>query len=245
MNLSSDDFPFASVPPASVSRAPLEYVPLEYHDARVPLPEEQSAESAEANSTTEAGFSELAPEQAVEQPSADELFEARVEQERQAITTQLQQESERELQRVRAGMSAALEKFTQQRDEYFLNVESEVVQLALDVARRIIHRETQIDPRLLAGLVNYELEQLEQSTSVRLFVSPDTLNRWNEAVASLARPVELVADKALGAVEVRIETAIGSATVGFERELKEIERGFFDLLAHRPAAAEAKPVRVQ
>ncbi len=61
----------------------------------------------------------------------------------------------------------------------------------------------------------------------------------------MPRPVELVADKALAASEARMETALGSTVVSFERELKEIERGFFDLLSHRPAAADVRAARVQ
>lgn len=242
MNLSSDDSPYVSVSPAHASHAPLEYIPLEYDDARAQVPETPGEESSGADSATD--ISSAVPE-SLAGPSAAEQFETHIEEERRAITAKLRQDAERELQRVRAGVATVLDQFAHQRDEYFLQVESEVVQLALAIARRIVHRETQIDPGLLAGLVNYELEQLDQSTSVRLFVSPDVLKRWSEAVSSLTRPVELLPDKTLGSAEVRIETALGSTTVGFELELKEIERGFFDLLSHRPVSSEAKQVRVQ
>jgi flagellar assembly protein FliH len=61
----------------------------------------------------------------------------------------------------------------------------------------------------------------------------------------MPRTVEVSPDKALASGDVRIETALASTTVSFEGELKEIERGFFDLLSHRPGAAESRPVRVQ
>jgi len=170
---------------------------------------------------------------------------ARIEQERRAITAQVRQEAEREIQHARAAIHATIEQFNQQRDEYFREVEDEVVQLGLAIAHRLIRRELQIDPRLLAGLVRYELEQLEAATSVRLFVSPDSLGAWSEVLGSMPRPVELSGDKALTASEARIETALGSTTVSFERELKEIERGFFDLLGHRPAANDATAARLQ
>jgi flagellar assembly protein FliH len=80
---------------------------------------------------------------------------------------------------------------------------------------------------------------------VRLLVSPDTLNYWNEAVRTISRPVELATDKTVAPGDARIETALGSTTVSLERELKEIERGFFDLLSHRPRASDDKSVRVQ
>jgi flagellar assembly protein FliH len=210
-------------------------VPLQYRDAREPFEPGQTYEPAAAPAAQSADPS----------PDPAELLAARIAEERRVITAQARQETERELQRIRSEIASSIEQFAQQRDEYFRQAEAEVVSLALAIARRLVHRETQIDPHLLAGLVKYELEQLETATSVRLFISPDALSYWNEAVRDMPRPVELAPDKALAAGDVRIETVLGSTTVSFERELKEIERGFFDLLSHRPASAESRTLRVQ
>jgi flagellar assembly protein FliH len=178
-------------------------------------------------------------------PDPEALFATRLEAERRAITAQARQDAEREIQRARAQIACAVEQFAQQREEYFRRAEGEVVSLALAIARRLLHRETQIDPRLLAGLVNYELDQLDAATSVRLLVSPETLSYWNAAAPTMSRPVEVGPDKALAAGAVRIETVLGSTMVSFERELKEIERGFFDLLSHRPTVQETTTAHVQ
>lgn len=216
------------------------YVPLEYQEAsKHPLPfDDQQASAACGGPPSVPHVEEAAPD-----PEA--LFAARLEEQRHAITAQARQETEREIERTRAEIARAIEQFAQQRDEYFHQAEAEVVSLALAIARRIIHRETQIDPQLLAGLVNYELKQLERATGVRLLVSPETLGYWNEAAPKMSRPVEVAPDKALASGEVRIETVLGSTTVSFECELKEIERGFFDLLSHRPAAKETRTALVQ
>ena len=182
---------------------------------------------------------------AVPVPNQAEIFAARLELERTAIVAQARQEAEREIARARAAVAKSLEHFARQRDEYFHQAEGEIVDLALAIARRILHRECQVDRQLLSGLVHHELEHLEGATGVRLAVSPDKLNEWSETVRAVSRPVELVADKSLSSGEARIETALGSTTVSFERELKEIERGFFDLLSRRPAAASAQADSVQ
>jgi len=213
----------------------LSCVPMQYRDAGEPFEPRQISESAPAE----------AARSAEQVPDPAELLAARIAEERRTITAQARQESERELQRVRAEVAGIVEQFAQQRDEYFRQAEAEIVGLALAIVRRLLHRETQIDPRLLAGLVNYELEQLEAASSVRLFVSPDTLSCWEEAIRGMSHPVELASDKALKAGDARIETALGSTIVSFENELKEIERGFFDLLSHRPASAESRTLRVQ
>ena len=47
----------------------------------------------------------------------------------------------------------ALELFQVERKDYFSRVESDVVQLALAIAAKILHREAQVDPLLVAALV--------------------------------------------------------------------------------------------
>jgi flagellar assembly protein FliH len=214
------------------------YLPMEYREA---------GDSSETTLPAEASVEPAAPEAEDSAPQSDpaELFATRLEEERRTITAQLRQEAEEEIRRARSEIARAIESFAKQREEYFRQAETEVVSLSLAIARRIIHRESQMDPRLIAGLVNYELEQLDVATSTRLFVSPGTLGAWNEALPTLAGAVELMPDKALAPGDVRIETALGVTSVSFERELKEIERGFFDLLSRRPAASESKSVRVQ
>ncbi len=214
---------------------PAAYTPLEYRETGEPGAFPESGP----------GMFAVQPRAAEPKPDPEALFAARLEAERRAITAQARQDAEREIQRVRAEIARAIEQFAQQRDEYFRHAESEVVSLALAIARRLLHRETQIDPRLLSGLVNYELDQLDAATSVRLFVSPDTLSYWNASAPTMSRPVEVAPDKTLAAGAVRIETVLGSTVVSFDRELKEIERGFFDLLSHRPAPPETTTARVQ
>jgi flagellar assembly protein FliH len=214
---------------------PASYTPLEYR------------ETGEPCSFTESGQGMLAnqPRAVESKPDPEALFATRLEAERRAVNAQARQDAEREIQRVRAEIARAIEQFAQQRDEYFRHAESEVVSLALAIARRLLHRETQIDPRLLSGLVNYELDQLDNATSVRLLVSPQTLSYWNAAAPTMSHPVEVAPDKTLAAGAVRIETALGSTVVSFDSELKEIERGFFDLLSHRPSPQETTTARVQ
>jgi flagellar assembly protein FliH len=201
--------------------------------------------SFEAGQPFDAGVEHPRTADAEPQPDPAAAFAQRLEEEKRAIAAQFRMEAEREIQRARSAIAHAIDEFVLQRDVYYQQAEREVVDLALAIARRIIHRETQIDPRLLAALVRHEIEQLDAATSVRLVVSPDALASWNELAPSMPRAVEVRPDKALSSGDIRIETALGATSINFERELKEIERGFFDLLSHRPAPAESRAVRVQ
>ena len=73
---------------------------------------------------------------------------------------------------LRARLAETIQQFAEQRENYFQNVESEVVQLALSIARKILHREAQIDPLLLTGIVRVALDSLNEGTQVRLLANP-------------------------------------------------------------------------
>jgi flagellar assembly protein FliH len=130
----------------------------------------------------------------------------------------------------------ALEAFQIEREEYFSRIEPEVVQLALAIARKILHREAQIDPLLLTGLVHVALEKLDAGTRVRLRVHPADTHFWNEFFARSGGNTapELLGDPVLQHGECALETELGSTQISLETQLKEIEQGFFDLLEQRP-----------
>lgn len=148
----------------------------------------------------------------------------------------LHAELERERKEVERQLARNLQQFTQERTSYFKRVEAEVVQLTLAIARKILQRETALDPTLLGALVRVALDRMQGGRSVRVIVSPEEFDRWRllgqtEAGAS---HWETVADDALKPGECVVETELGRADFGFEAQLMEIEESFAALLAHKP-----------
>jgi flagellar assembly protein FliH len=142
-----------------------------------------------------------------------------------------------QLARERAVIAAALAQFTRDRGAYYTKLEEEVVQLSLAIARKILHREAQVDPLLLAGIVRVALEKIEGATGVALRVHPRVAADWQRYLASRMDPGDLpgiVEDSALEPERCVLETSMGTAQLGVEVQLKEIEQGFMDLLAARP-----------
>ncbi|MFZ1158542.1 MAG: FliH/SctL family protein, partial [Candidatus Sulfotelmatobacter sp.] len=142
-----------------------------------------------------------------------------------------------QLARERAAIADALAQFTRDRGAYYTKLEKEVVQLSLAIARKILHREAQVDPLLLAGIVRVALEKIEGATGVALRVHPRVAADWQGYLASRMDPGDLpgiVEDPALEPERCVLETSMGSAQLGVEVQLKEIEQGFMDLLAARP-----------
>jgi flagellar assembly protein FliH len=167
-------------------------------------------------------------------------FAARIRQERADAASQveqkLRQEYEQKLVVARAPIVAAVKEFGTQRDDYFARVESEVVQLSLSIAAKILHREAQVDPMLVATLVRIAIEKMREESSVAIRVSVGRASAWKQYFAALpnAARVEVIEDAQLNDQDCLLVTELGSANFGLDTQLKEVEQGFFDLLALRP-----------
>ncbi|MGD0791096.1 MAG: FliH/SctL family protein [Terriglobales bacterium] len=206
---------------------------------RQPVPEASLFAYPEAELPSGAPGSAFDAGQAAEERSRrqqNEFFE----QGRQSAQQQLRSELDAAVAKNREQISHALQQFALERQDYYRRIEGEVVELALAIARKILHRESQIDPHALAGIVRVTLEKLDTGTKVNLHVHPQEAADWRHYFACQMEDVpapEVHEDPAIAPGECRIETSLGSTEVGLESQLKEIETGLLDLLAERPGAA--------
>ncbi len=123
--------------------------------------------------------------------------------------------------------------FAKERKRYFAEVEGEVVKLALAIAARVLQRESSMDPTLLKGAVKVALAKLGDAKGAVLRINPADEEAWHGAMKHSG--LEIVGDASFEVGELRLEAAGGVAELGIAAQLVEIERGFFDLLARRPA----------
>jgi len=148
---------------------------------------------------------------------------------------------EEQLAKERLNIAKALAGFTSDRAVYFEKIEEEVVQLALSIARKILHREAQLDPLLLAGIVRVALEKIDKATGVILRVHPQIAGDWRRYLSTHLDPAdlpEIKEDPAQPLDSCTLETTMGVASFGLDIQLKEIEHGLMDLLAARPGAPQ-------
>ncbi len=138
-----------------------------------------------------------------------------------------------------AQLEEAINSFQREQKKYFGLAEKEVVQLSLAIANRILHREAQVDPLLVTGLVRVAIEKLASGSTVTVRVSPEQSEFWRayRANTSNGLTVVVVEDAEMKPTDCVLETELGSADFGIEAQLKEVEQGFCDLLALRPNAA--------
>lgn len=144
---------------------------------------------------------------------------------------------EEQLAGERVGIAKALADFARERGAYYQKIEEECVRLALSIARKVLYREAQVDPLLLMGIVRVALERIEGATGVALLVHPQQAADWRKYLAMRMEPAampELVEDPAMLPEQCRLRTSMGTADLGLEIQLREIEQGLMDLLAARP-----------
>ena len=107
--------------------------------------------------------------------------------------------------------------------------EREVVNLALAVARRVIHRELTVDPTTILAIVRTCLDELRGAEVHRLRVSGADLDAVIEYFERHpAKNLEVVPDEAVGRGGAIFETTRGRMDARIETQMQEIERGLSD-----------------
>jgi flagellar assembly protein FliH len=142
---------------------------------------------------------------------------------------------EEDLGRERKRVADTIIEFQRQSTDYYAKVEIELVHLALAIAAKILHRESQIDRMVVAGLVKVMIERLQQKTKTVVRIRPEDAEGWRHYFRDHTN-VQIVEDPALEPRACVVETELGVADLGLDAQLKEVEQGFFDLLALRPEA---------
>jgi flagellar assembly protein FliH len=116
----------------------------------------------------------------------------------------------------------------------YSQVEREVVQLAVEVARKIVHREIQADPEVIQTLVKVALDRVSGRSAVTVRVNPvdynfllDKNRGWIQEQGT-GQEITLVADKSVERGGCLVQTESGDVDARIEEGFREVERAFFE-----------------
>ena len=113
--------------------------------------------------------------------------------------------------------------------------EADLLQLALAIAQRILHRQLTIDATALESLVRVSLDRLGRQEQIRVRVDMGLAETVRTILArACSRPVEVTPDGKLEAGSIIFETNRGLLDASINSQLAEIERGLVDRLDSRP-----------
>ena len=116
----------------------------------------------------------------------------------------------------------------------YSQVEREVVKLAVEVAKKIVHREIQADPDIIQTLVKVALGRVSERSAVTVRVNPidynfllDKHRGWVQEEGG-GKEVTLVADKSVERGGCLVQTECGDVDARIEEGFREVERAFFE-----------------
>jgi flagellar assembly protein FliH len=118
------------------------------------------------------------------------------------------------------------------RSSLYAQVEREVVKLAVEVAKKIIHREINADPDVIQTLVRVSLSHVAEKSAVTVHLNPADysylLERRAEFSQSEEREIVLLADKSIERGGCLIQTECGDIDARIEEKFREVEHAFFE-----------------
>jgi flagellar assembly protein FliH len=144
-----------------------------------------------------------------------------------------EQQARADLQPVLERLNASLTEVLAMRPDLRRNAERDVVQLALLIAKRVLHRELCVDEGALTAIARVAFEHLARSESYRVTVHPRFAGAITAAVpASHAGRVHIEPDPGCAPGTLVVHSSEGLIDASIDTQLEEISRGLADRLVH-------------
>lgn len=145
------------------------------------------------------------------------------------------QQASAQLKPLLEGLGQTLREWQQARRRLRREAERDVVQLAIAIARRILHRELNVDAEALLGIVKAALERLEGREADRVRVHPADAGLVGSYFEQAGlKQLRLITDPQLARGSLLLETGQGTLDASVETQLDEIRFGLLDRLETRP-----------
>ncbi|HSR70147.1 MAG TPA: FliH/SctL family protein [Acidobacteriota bacterium] len=124
----------------------------------------------------------------------------------------------------------SLEKIARLRDELLGQCEKDLVALALEIARRLVHREIEVDEKIIGTFVRVALEKLHVDSRVTIYLHPDDreiLSRNLDEFFSDRQDIEITlrSRQDLNRGDCQIESDYGNIDARISEQFREIETG--------------------
>jgi flagellar assembly protein FliH len=143
-----------------------------------------------------------------------------------------EQQARAEIGPVIERMNGSIAEMTGFRGEMRCRAEKDVVQLALLIARRILHRELSVDPNALTALARVIFERLARAEAYHVTVHPSFVPAITAALpATQVSRVHIEADPRCAVGTLTIRSDEGQVDASVDSQLEEISRGLTDRLA--------------
>ncbi|HTL28395.1 MAG TPA: FliH/SctL family protein [Tepidisphaeraceae bacterium] len=153
-----------------------------------------------------------------------------------------------QLANVIKAITSATQELNTSRQQLDATAKSEIIHLAVAIARRATKRQGTLDPNVLTDNVHEAMKLVSQTTDIRIAIHPREKQTLLDALPKLSmtwpklQHVQLIEDPTLTAGGCRILTAGGEIDADLDRQIDRIAS---DLVpSHREDEAPAEPLAV-
>jgi flagellar assembly protein FliH len=147
---------------------------------------------------------------------------------RALIQAEVEQEVVRTVDPWREQLSQTLHELDGLRLSLVSQSEKEVARLAIEIAKKIVHREVTIDNDIVMTLARIGLSRMQTRIAATIHLHPDDLAYVDahRNLLSSAQAISLVEDNSVGRGGCLLQTEMGDVDARIEQQFAEIERAF-------------------
>jgi flagellar biosynthesis/type III secretory pathway protein FliH len=150
--------------------------------------------------------------------------------ERGLAETRASVESEitRRVEPLRQQLSQTIEEVAGLREEITMRAERDLVKLAIEIAKKVVHREVTMDSEVALTLARVALTRIHNRVQATLHLHPEDfayVGKHQDRLGS-GLSIELVEDRAISRGGCLIETEMGDTDARIEQQFAELERSF-------------------
>jgi flagellar assembly protein FliH len=138
------------------------------------------------------------------------------------------QMAEKKIEVIVKRFSRSLENLAALREKIIKETERDLVELSIEIAKKLVHREIQIDEKIIATLVRVALDRLSVKSAITVHVNSqdyEVLQTELKEILGADGYVELKIDENLKRGDCLVESDYGSIDARISEQFKEIEEG--------------------
>jgi flagellar assembly protein FliH len=131
---------------------------------------------------------------------------------------------------LRERLTQTLDELASLRSSLMARTERDLVRLALEIAKKVVHREVTIDHEIALTLARVSLGRIHNRAAATIHLHPEDytyVSAHREQLSSISA-IEIIEDRSIGRGGCLIQTEMGDVDARIEQQFAEIERGLMN-----------------
>lgn len=138
--------------------------------------------------------------------------------------------AEKKVEAILGRFTESLQKLAEARAELVRATQQDLVRLAVEIARKLVHRELTVDPEIIVTLVRVALERLSSKAPVVVYLNPEDLKLVEDQLQRNPglfgeRDLVLKPRAELRRGDCQLESPYGNVDASISEQFKQIESG--------------------